>query len=78
MMPSTLPRALLTRSNLSARVGSASELVAAYRSRVRSRTMATAWSRSRPAARARRVSSTQTLISSADRSSVSLTWLTGP
>ena len=32
--------------------------------------MATAWSRSRPAARARRVSSTQSRISSADRSSV--------
>ena len=78
MMPLTLEAAPLIRSNFTARAGSASGLSAAYRAFVRSTTIATAWSRSRPAARARRVSSTQTLISSADRSSVGATSVTGP
>ncbi len=78
MIPATFEAAPLTRSNFLAMAGSAPGLNAEYRAFVRSRTMATAWSRSSPAARAARVSSTQTVISSADRSSVSATAETGP
>jgi len=69
MMPSTLPAALLSRSNFSARAGSASGAIA-----VRSWCDPAPWPPRGPGPgppRARRVSSTQTMISSADRSRIS-------
>ena len=77
-IPPTFAAAPDSRSNFSATSGSASGASDRYRDIVRWRTASTAWSRSIPALRAARVASTQTEISSADRSSVDATDVTGP
>jgi hypothetical protein len=77
-IPLTFAAAPDSRSNFSATPGSASGASDRYRDIVRWRTASTAWSRSIPAFRAVRVASTQTEISSADRSSVDATDVTGP
>src|SRR6202035_1065803 len=77
-IPLTLLAVPDTGSNFPATSGSASGASDRYRDIVRCRTASTAWSRSIPAFRAVRVESTHTEISSADRSSVDATDVTGP